>query len=39
MEEVMTDKQLNTILKMVVQIVKDSADKDEAVEKIEALLK
>lgn len=38
MEEGMTDKQLDIILKMVLQIVKGSKDKEEAVRKIESLI-
>ena len=39
MQEEMTDKQMTTILKMIVQIIKDSKDKDDAIKKIEALIK
>lgn len=35
----MTNEQFKTLLKMVIQIIKDSKDKTEAVKKIEALLK
>ncbi len=35
----MTDKQLTTILKMVIQIIKDSENKEDAVKKIEELIK
>ena len=35
----MTNEQFNTILKMIIQIIKDSKDKDEAIKKIETLLK
>ena len=35
----MTDKQLTTILKMVIQIIKDSESKEDAVKKIEELIK
>lgn len=38
MEEQMTDMQLDTVLKMVLQIVKDSDSKEEAIRKIEACL-
>lgn len=38
MEENMTDKQLETILKMIVQIIKDSETKEDAAQKIEALI-
>lgn len=38
-EEIMTDNQLNTILKMTIRIIKDSKNKEEAVKKIEALIK
>ncbi len=38
MEENMTDKQLETILKMIVQIIKDSDTKEDAAQKIEALI-
>lgn len=37
--EGMTNEQFNTILKMIIQIIKDSKDKDEAIKKIETLLK
>lgn len=33
MQEEMTDKQLTTILKMVIQIIKDSESKEDAVKK------
>lgn len=39
MQEEMTDKQLTTILKMVIQIIKDSESKEDAVKKIEELIK
>ncbi len=39
MQEEMTDKQLTTILKMVIQIIKDSENKEDAVKKIEELIK
>lgn len=39
MNEGMTNEQFNTVLKMIVQIIRDSKDKEEAVKKIEALLK
>ena len=38
MENGMTDKQYKGMLKMILTIIKDSESKDEAVEKIEALL-
>ena len=38
MEEIMTDYQYKTLLKTVLQILKLSKDKDEAIEKIEELL-
>ena len=34
----MTDEQFRTILKMIIQIIKDN-DKEEAIKKIEALVK
>ena len=37
--EDMTNEQFNTFLKMIIQIIKDSIDKTDAVKKIEALLK
>lgn len=37
--EGMTNEQFNTVLKMIIQIIKDSKDKDEAIKKIETLLK
>ena len=39
MQEEMTDRQMATILQMIVQIIKDSKDKDDAIKKIEALIK
>ena len=36
--EGMTNEQFNIVIKMVVQIVKDSESKEEAIKKIEALL-
>lgn len=39
MNEKMTNEQFNTVLKLIIQIIKDSKDKEEAVKKIEALLK
>lgn len=39
MEEGMTSKEFETVLKMIIQIIKDSKDKEDAVKKIEALLK
>ncbi len=39
MDEEMTSKELEIVLKMIIQIIKDSKDKDEAIKKIEALLK
>lgn len=38
MDENMTDKQLTTILKMIIQIIKDSDNKEDAIKKIEELL-
>lgn len=38
MDENMTDKQLITILKMIIQIIKDSENKEDAIKKIEELL-
>jgi hypothetical protein len=38
MEEQMTDYQFKKLLEMVLEILKGSKDKEEAVEKIEALL-
>ena len=37
-ENNMTDKQLKVILKMMLEIVKESADKEEATKKIEDLI-
>lgn len=34
----MTNEQFKTVLEMIVQIIKDSADKAEAIKKIEALI-
>lgn len=39
MNEPMTDFQFKTILKMVLDILKSSKDIDEAIEKVEKLLK
>lgn len=39
MNEPMTDFQFKTILKMVLDILKSSEDIDEAIEKVEKLLK
>ncbi len=39
MDEIMTDFQFKTILKMVLDILKSSKDIDEAIEKVEKLLK
>ena len=39
MDEEMTDLQFNTIIKMVIQILKDSKSIEEAIEKIEGLVK
>ena len=35
----MTNEQFNTFLKMIIQIIKDSTDKADAIKKIEALLR
>lgn len=37
MEE-MTNEQFRTILEMIIQIIRDSTDKEDAVKKIEALV-
>lgn len=39
MENGMTNEQFNTVLKMIVEIIKTSEDKEDAVKKIEALMK
>lgn len=39
MEDGMTNEQFKTVLEMIVQIIKDSESKEDAVKKIEALLK
>lgn len=39
MDENMTNEQFRTILQMIIQIIKDSEDKNDAIKKIEALLK
>ena len=39
MAEGMTNEQFQTAIKMIVQIIKDSDSKEEAIKKIEALLK
>ena len=38
MEEGMTNDQFNKVLKMIIQIVKDSESKEEAIKKIEDIL-
>lgn len=38
MNEDMTDKQMTTIIKMIIQIIKDSDSKEDAIKKIEELL-
>lgn len=38
MEE-MTNKQMKIFFKMIIQIIKDSKSKEDAIEKIEALMK
>lgn len=38
MEDGMTNEQFKTVLEMIIQIIKDSESKDDAVKKIEALL-
>ena len=38
MENGMTNQQFETVLKMIITIIKDSQNKDEAIKKIEALL-
>ena len=35
----MTNEQFKTILEMIIQIIRDSNDKEDAVKKIEALVK
>lgn len=37
--EGMTNQQFNQVLKMIVQIIKDSENKEDAVKKIEELIK
>ena len=39
MEEGMTNEQFKIVLNMIIQIVKDSRDKEEIIKKIEALIK
>ena len=39
MNEEMTNEQFTTIIKLIIQIIKDSDNKEEAIKKIEALLK
>ena len=39
MEEGMTNEQFNTMLKMIIEIIKASDSKEDAVKKIEALTK
>ena len=38
MEDGMTNEQFRMVLEMIIQIIKDSDSKDDAVKKIEALL-
>lgn len=38
MSKGMTNQQFKTVLKMIITIIKDSQSKDEAIQKIEALL-
>lgn len=38
-QEIMTDYQANLLLKMALQIIKDSATKEEAAQKLESLIK
>lgn len=38
MSKGMTNQQFETVLKMIITIIKDSQSKDEAIQKIEALL-
>ena len=38
MEEGMTNDQFNKVLKMIIQIIKDSDSKEEAIKKIEDIL-
>lgn len=38
MEERMTNDQFNKVLKMIIQIIKDSESKEEAIKKIEDIL-
>lgn len=37
--EEMTDEQFNLVLKLIIQVIKDSESKEDAVKKIEELLK
>lgn len=37
--EGMTNQQFDQVLKMIIQIIKDSKDKEDAIKKIEELLK
>ncbi len=39
MQEQMTDKQFDVLMNSIIQIVKDSETKDEAVEKLQSLIK
>lgn len=39
MEENMTDKQFDVLMNSIIQIVKDSDSKDDAVEKLQNLIK
>lgn len=38
MEENMTDKQFDILMKSIIQIVKDSATKEEAIEKLQNII-
>ncbi len=39
MQEGMTNEQFNTVLKMIIEIIKSSESKEDAIKKIEALTK
>lgn len=39
MEQGMTDKEFEAVIKLIIQVIKDTEDKEELIKKIEALIK
>lgn len=39
MEDKMTNKEFEVIIKLIIQVIKDTDDKEELIKKIEALIK